>query len=43
MRLDAVEVERGGLGGGNGLEGWADDGAFMAGVWHVTMTTVEEP
>lgn len=43
VRLDAIEVERGGLGGGNGLEGWADDGAFMAGVWHVTMTTVEEP
>jgi hypothetical protein len=41
-RLEALEVEKGGLGGGNGLEGWADGRAFMAGKWEATFLTQEE-
>lgn len=41
-RLEALEVEKGGLGGGNGLEGWADLRKFMAGKWEATFTTQEE-
>jgi hypothetical protein len=40
-RLEALQVEKGGLGGGNGLEGWADDGRFMAGRWDATFVTQE--
>ena len=40
-RLEAIEVEQGGLGGGNGLEGWADGRKFMAGVWKATFMTLE--
>jgi hypothetical protein len=41
VRMEALEVEKGGLGGGNGLEGWADLGKFMGGKWETTFMTLE--
>lgn len=40
-RLDAIEVEAGGLGGANGLNGFDDRRQFMEGSWIVTCTTLE--
>ena len=42
VRLEALEVEKGGLGGGNGLEGWADLRKFVGGRWDCTFVTQEE-
>jgi hypothetical protein len=42
VRIDAIEVIKGGLGGGNGLAGWDDRGRFLRGDWEVTFTTLEE-
>ena len=40
-RVDALEVEKGGLGGGNGLDGFDDRGRWMEGAWEVSFTTLE--
>jgi hypothetical protein len=40
-RIEAIEVEKGGLGGGNGLDGWDDRMEWFEGVWDVSFVTLE--
>lgn len=41
VRVESVEVQSGGLGGGNGLDGYDRDNAFFKGTWKVRLVTVE--
>ena len=40
-RVEDVTVQSGGLGGGNGLDGFTRDESFVAGTWNVRLVTVE--
>ena len=40
-RIEALEVEKGGLGGGNGLDGFDDQQRFVTGTWDVAFMTLE--
>lgn len=40
-RIEAIEAVNGGLGGGNGLNGFDDDAEFFDGSWDVTFITLE--
>lgn len=40
-RIEALEVEKGGLGGGNGLDGMDDSQRWVDGAWDVSFMTLE--
>lgn len=41
VRVEDVGVRSGGLGGGNGLDGWDERSQWMKGIWQVRLVTVE--